>query len=310
MPATSLRIAEGFRGQRLTVLPPSAVDRARRLPVCRDLGVTHCGRFDRVLGHYVDRPRGRPEYVLIVCLSGSGRVELKGRAWPLAAGHGIVLPPRQAHRYAADMDNPWTIFWFHFSGRRARDYVAALDVTADKPRFWVQNIDTLAQEFEDTYRYVLGGYTDQELIGLTTSFVRLLGVCRNLQRSPVRRHQRTEDRVLKALRFMRQNLHRALSLAEMARQAGLSSTHFGAVFRAQLNCSPLEFHIRLKMQRACELLESTLCTVAEIGGAVGYEDPLYFSRMFRLKVGRSPRAYRVANHSAHGSRLTPARPLR
>ena len=97
---------------------------------------------------------------------------------------------------------------------------------------------------------------------------------------------------------MRQNLHRTLTLAEIARHASLSVPHFGAMFRRQLNCSPLEMHIRLRMQRASELLESTDHTVAEIGGALGYDDPLYFSRLFRQKIGQPPSHYRQAQRAA------------
>ena len=257
--------------------------------------MTHTGRFDHVRGHYVSRPQGRPEHVLIICLAGEGRVRLEHASYHLRRGHGIVLPPRRAHSYAANMDNPWTIFWFHFVGRRAADYVAAVGAEPAHPRFWVQDIDQVAEAFEECYRHVLGGYTDAELIGLSTAFARLLGLCRNLQRSPSLRRRQTEDRVLRTLRFMRGNLHRSLKLEEMAQQAGLSVPHFGAMFRKQLNCPPLEFHIRLRMQRACELLETTGHTAAEIADALGYGDPLYFSRIFRQKIGQPPSAYRAAN---------------
>ena len=290
-----LRLAEGFPGERLTLLPSAVVRRARALPVCRDLCVTHTGRFDQVRGHYVTRPQGRPEHVLIVCLAGEGRVRLERASCHLHRGHGIVLPPRRPHSYAADMDHPWSLFWFHFVGHRAVDYVAALGVSPTRPRFWVQDVDLLAESFEECHRHVLGGYTDAELLGLSTAFARLLGLCRTLQRSPSLRRRQTEDRVLHTLRFLRANLHRTLTLEEMAHQAGLSVPHFGATFRRQLNCPPLEFHIRLRMQRACELLESTGHTIAEIAEALGYGDPLYFSRLFRQKTGQPPSGHRAAN---------------
>lgn len=286
------RIADGFPGERLTILPEAVVRRARDRPVCRDLCVTHTGRFDHVQGHYVSRPYGRPEHVLIVCLAGQGSVKLESHAYHLHSGHGIVLPPHRAHSYAADARKPWSLFWFHFTGRRAKDYVAALDLDPNHPRFWVQDVAQLAEAFEECYSYVLGGYTDADLTGLSTSFGRLLGRCRTLQRSASLRLRLTEDRVLRTLQFMRQNLHRTLTLAEIAHHASLSVPHFGAMFHRQLNCSPLEMHIRLRMQRACELLESTDHTVAEIGDALGYDDPLYFSRLFRQKIGQPPTHYR------------------
>jgi AraC-like DNA-binding protein/mannose-6-phosphate isomerase-like protein (cupin superfamily) len=276
------RMAEGFPGERLTVLPTAVVERAHALPVCRDLCVTHTGRFDHVRGHYVSRPHGRPEHVLIVCLAGEGRVKIEQTSHSLSRGQGIVLPPRRSHQYAADEKNPWSLFWFHFVGRSARAYVSSLGVDPARRCFWVQDVDQLAEAFEECYRHVLGGYIDAELFGLSTSFARLLGLCRTLQRAPNLRRRQTEDRVLKVL----------------ARNAGLSVPHFSAMFRKQLNCSPLEFHIRLRMERACALLESSNHTAAEIAYGLGYADPLYFSRLFRQKIGLSPTAYRERN--THG----------
>jgi AraC family transcriptional regulator of arabinose operon len=292
--STLLRLADGFPGERLCILPAGVIRRAHALPVCRDLCVTHTGRFDRVRGHYVSRTHGRPEHVLIVCLAGRGQVQVGGATLHLHHGHGVVLPPRQAHTYAAHRDDPWSIFWFHFGGRRAADHVAALGLEPARPRFWVEDGAQLVDSFEECYRHVLGGYTDAELIGLSTSFARLLGQCRVLQRSSSRRRRHGEDRVLRTLRFLRENLGRTLTLGEMARHAGLSIPHFGALFRRQLNCPPLEFHIRLRMQRAGELLETSDHTVGEIAQALGYADALYFSRLFRLKLGQAPTEYRAA----------------
>lgn len=292
MTIKAARIADGFPGERLTILPEAVVRRARDRPVCRDLCVTHTGRFDRVQGHFVDRPHGRPEHVLIVCLAGKGRVKLESHSHHLSRGHGIVLPPRRAHAYIADARDPWSLFWFHFTGRKADDYVAALELDPAHPRFWVQDIEQLGDAFEECFSYVLGGYTNADLLGLSTSFSRLLGRCRTLQRSANLRLRQTEDRVLRALKYMRQNLHRTLTLEEFARHSTLSVPHFGAMFRRQVNCSPVEMHIRLRMQRACELLESSSLTVGEIGAALGYADPLYFSRAFRQKIGQPPTQYR------------------
>jgi AraC-like DNA-binding protein len=203
-----------------------------------------------------------------------------------------VLPPGEPHRYAASASAPWTIFWFHFVGQRSDDFVAALGCRPGRPHFWVHDIDAIVEAFEECYRQVLGGYTDAEMIALSTSFGRLIGLCRALQRPLGARRRAAEDRVARTLRFMRENLHRPVALAALAREASLSVPHFSAIFRRQMKCSPVEFHIRLRMQRACELLLTTSLPAGAIGAALGYNDPFYFSRLFRKKIGVPPSAYR------------------
>jgi YesN/AraC family two-component response regulator len=54
----------------------------------------------------------------------------------------------------------------------------------------------------------------------------------------------------------------------------------------------MEYFNRLRMQRACELLQTTGRPVLEIGCKVGYNDPYYFSRAFKKIIGVSPNEYR------------------
>ncbi len=83
-----------------------------------------------------------------------------------------------------------------------------------------------------------------------------------------------------------------LSLKEMARHAGLSAQHFSNIFRRRTGASPVEFFIHLKIQRACQLLDTTSQSIFEVARAVGYEDPYYFSRIFRKVMAISPSQYR------------------
>jgi AraC family transcriptional regulator, arabinose operon regulatory protein len=266
--------------------------RAQTLPGCSGLRVTHTGRFDHVRGHRVERPSGTPEYILILCLNGAGRGHLDGAAWSLRGGQGVLLPPKLAHDYTAAPDNPWTLIWFHFAGDWAEDYAEMLGGVGRARKFSVHNIELVVEAFEECYRYVLGGYTDADLIGLSTSFARLVGLCRTLQRPANPRRLHTEDCVLRTIRFMREHLGRHISLDELARAASLSVPHYSATFKRQMNCSPVEFLTRLRLQKACEQIECTNDTLAQVAYAVGFSDPLYFSRVFRRHMSVTASEYR------------------
>jgi AraC family transcriptional regulator, arabinose operon regulatory protein len=287
-----IKIKEGFPGQRLVVIPPKIVTHSLKAPVCDLLFPTHIGSFNQAKHHYVERRCGSGQYILIVCLAGAGSCRLDSKTWPLEQGHAIVLPPDLYHRYQADQERPWTIFWVHFLGAAVSDYLRAMGVTREEPRFWIGDLAVITDAFEETYRYVLSGYTDKDLFGLSTSFSRLLGLCTIHQKSPLLRRRLAEDRVLQAIRYMRENVERPLALSECARSAGWSAAHFSLVFRRQINLSPIQFFTRLKMSRACELLKTTDLSMQEITLKIGFDDQFYFSRLFHRHLRMPPTAYR------------------
>ncbi|OGV75335.1 MAG: hypothetical protein A3K19_18345 [Lentisphaerae bacterium RIFOXYB12_FULL_65_16] len=98
-----------------------------------------------------------------------------------------------------------------------------------------------------------------------------------------------------AVRFLFTGYDRAgLTRGELARVAHLSEAHFGRQFRREVGVTPLQYVTRLRVARACELLDRTRLNVEEVGRAAGFGDPFHFSRTFRKSVGVSPRAYRNA----------------
>ena len=58
--------------------------------------------------------------------------------------------------------------------------------------------------------------------------------------------------------------------------------------------SPMAYFIQLKISKACELLDRTQMTMAQIATELGYDDPYYFSRIFKKTQGSSPTAYRAS----------------
>ncbi|MCX6961321.1 MAG: AraC family transcriptional regulator [Verrucomicrobia bacterium] len=96
----------------------------------------------------------------------------------------------------------------------------------------------------------------------------------------------------KSIEFMRANVACSLTLQELSRHAGLSPTRYSALFREQTDSSPVEHHIRLRMQAACHYLDTTALSVKEVAAKLGYDDPCYFSRIFQKILGCSPPAYR------------------
>ncbi|MES2995264.1 MAG: AraC family transcriptional regulator [Verrucomicrobiota bacterium] len=283
-------IAEGFPNERLLVVPGPRLKEAERMPVLKDLRVSHMGQFAEARNHRVVRNEGVKEHVLIYCLAGRGGGNAAGKTFSLGAGDLVVLPPGKPHRYFADVDAPWTILWFHFSGQRAGDYVRAMEmpgITLHVPR-----MDVIGSAFEETYRDALDGFSDAGMLGMATGFMRIVGLFRRHSRARGTRARHAEDSIVAVIAILQLRLGEPWTVARMAGLAGMSAAHFSERFKRQIGEAPMRYVIHQRMQRAAALLQKGDATISSVAAETGYDDSYYFSRLFRATFGLSPRMYR------------------
>jgi AraC-like DNA-binding protein len=103
------------------------------------------------------------------------------------------------------------------------------------------------------------------------------------------------ERIGRSIAYMAEHLDQPLQVATLAAQANFSLSHYFALFKQQTGTAPIIFFIRLRMNYARELLDSTNSSVKEIAGALGYDDPFYFSRVFKSVHQVAPSEYRRRN---------------
>lgn len=84
----------------------------------------------------------------------------------------------------------------------------------------------------------------------------------------------------------------------LPRLCGLSETYFRRLFRSVFSETPVEYRTRLRMARAGDLLLSGMCSIEKAGELSGYEDPAYFSRIFRKVMGQSPSQFLRSQRTA------------
>lgn len=94
------------------------------------------------------------------------------------------------------------------------------------------------------------------------------------------------------LRWLEENAHRELTLADLAVQAGLSTRTLSRHFREQTGTTPLHWLNQHRIRRAQALLETTDCAVEQIASRVGFGSPTTFRERFKDSVGTTPQVYR------------------
>lgn len=94
-----------------------------------------------------------------------------------------------------------------------------------------------------------------------------------------------------AVKYIETHLVAPLTITEIARHAGVSSSHLLALFRQEFATSPMKLHTRLRMELAAKLLRGRMGRSKEVAEATGFEDTNYFRRMFRNHFGLAPAAW-------------------
>jgi len=285
----SLRRREGFPGQRLVVLPGPLIAKLRCDPLLHDLCVTATGCFPKAPGHYVQRHRGTDDTILIHVLSGTGWLEARERQ-QIFAGEYVVIPSNRPHAYGADDTDPWTIEWAHFQGASAAAFGALLGAT-DAPRtlrldergIGIPSISLL-------YEWLERGCTHANLLRSVAHLRSALTALHIAQLTDP--GKRSEEAVRQSAEWMRDHLECHPPLSSLVKKAGLSLPHYCSLFRRLTGYPPMEHFQRLRIQRACQLLDTTSLRVSEVAALLGWQDAFYFSRCFRKATGKSPKTWR------------------
>ncbi len=101
----------------------------------------------------------------------------------------------------------------------------------------------------------------------------------------------------KALAYIEDHYADALTLDALSGAACTSRSSLQRAFRKHLACTPMEYVMRRRIDRARELLLFTDMSMTAIGESTGFTDSNHFSRCFRRYAGESPRMYRNKNHA-------------
>ena len=97
-----------------------------------------------------------------------------------------------------------------------------------------------------------------------------------------------------ALRYLNDNYMYKISIADLASTIGVERSYLSRVFLQEYHESPQKYLLKLRLERACGLLENSSLSIAEIASRVGYDDYSSFTKIFRQKMGMSPTEYRNA----------------
>lgn len=289
-----IKIKDGFSGERSIMFPKMIVELMEQVPLLSILHITYIGFYPKALYHFRERSEPIDQNILIYCVDGKGWFRINGTEYQVSANQYFILPAGIPHVYAADDDNPWTIYWIHFKGSHAHCYIPDTQQPHTIQPTLTSRICERILLFEEIFKTINRGYSIPNLQYATSLFHHFLGsLCYIEQYRNANSAEIDGDNVIEvALHHMKENIEKQITLQEFADYTGYSPSHFAILFKAKMGNPPLAYFNLLKIQKACDMLDNTNLKLNQICYKIGIYDCFYFSRLFKKIMGISPKEYR------------------
>lgn len=286
------RVKEGFIGQKMLVIPKNIRRSIKNNPLISSLYFTDIGVYPHATNHFRERNPGCKQYILIYCVEGEGWVQIGSKKYIISPNTFFIIPKNTTHSYGATENNFWSIYWLHFSGVQADELYERY-----KENYASQVAKVLLEEsrlnlFTKIISLLESGYSMKNVEYTNICLWQLLASFLYSQYHKESSYEVTSDRIECSIQYMKEHLDKPLSVEDIASHFHYSVSHYFTVFKKKTGYSPLHYFNQMKIQKGCEYLSFTSMSVKEIGFKLGYQDPLYFSRIFKKLMGLSPIQYR------------------
>lgn len=244
-----------------------------------------CGHIFTFPGREVDRPVGRPDWLLLYIFRGNVRFFFEGREELAASGDFILYAPHepQHHIYAANHSGEF--YFIHFT---AASYAELLGMESARLYHSEPSPDICGvfEEIISELQLKGKGYTEVCQALLVQLFIKV--------NRRVFKNEKTllPTGVTAVVQYINKHYEENQTLEEYAQMCGISKYYFLRQFKKLTGLSPLKYRAGLRILRAKELLSGSGKSIKEISELLGFSSPAYFSAAFRASEGVFPYRYR------------------
>lgn len=238
------------------------------------------------------RPRGRLDFQLLYIASGKAHFYFHGVEEIVTSGNMVLYRPKEEQRYYYYGVDHTEVYWVHFTGNNVtnilrnygfpeKSHVIHTGTSLEYKKIFLQMIQEL-KLCKPYYEKILVYYLEYLFILIS----------RLQETKPRKKSAFLMDEMDKAVTHFHSNYNLPINIEDYAKQHGMSVSWFIRNFKDYTGATPAQYILSLRISNAQSLLESTTYNITEVSSIVGYDNPLYFSRLFKKHCGVSPKEFR------------------
>ena len=235
--------------------------------------------------------KGRRDYQILYVANGKTHFWFDGKEEIVSAGHMVLYKPEEIQKYVYYLEDNPEVFWIHFTGSDVKNILAYHGISLDEHVFYcgvLPDYKALFRKIIQELQLCRYGYEDY-IASLFNDILLLVDRQQHEQKKATGNVQEQSER---AAAYFNENYNKKISIDDYAESLHISTNWFIHNFKQYTGMSPAQYILSLRMVNAQSLLERTTYNIKEISEIVGYENPLYFSRVFKKEIGKSPVQYR------------------
>ncbi len=260
----------------------------------KPLIVTSCGTYRLYTRPILPtlRPRGRLDFQLLYIAAGKAHFHFDGKEEIVTAGHMVLYRPKEPQKYEYYGEDQTEVYWVHFTGGDVTNILHSYGLTKDKKVFYCGS----GLEYQTIFRNMIyelqmckKNYAEMSEMYLRQLFIMLQ---RYFMSTSKAENTRIVEEMDKATIYFNEHYSENISIDEYAESNHVSVSWFIRNFKHCTGFTPMQYILSKRIYNAEVLLQDPTYNVTEIARIVGYDNPLYFSRIFKKAKGLSPSEYR------------------
>lgn len=262
-------------------------------PTKKDFFVPCCGRYKLLTRKlfFTERPGGTNNYQLLYIAGGQADFVIQGSRRTIKKGYCVLFHPGESQYYYYHLKDKPDIYWIHFECTKTNPLFEKLAFHEENVFFagihnsYLQLFDQIIYELQ-----IKDSFFEEKTALLLQSL--LINMSREMKQSSGI-HCLSDQQIEEALLYFNNHANENFTIKDYTAFHSLNYYRFIDAFTKHTGLAPRQYIIHLRMSKAKELLSNDTLQVSDVAELVGYENPLYFSRLFKQVTGYPPTAYKI-----------------